>query len=133
MRARFALLVPLLVLSGCGPAVGDVRIKVRPARPADCPLEIVDVRNEDRMPGAKFGGGEYEMIGSVLVGAEKGADAMSEEIRALVRPRACAMGGEVLSLLVTGEGSNRRGHAQQNIAFQVWAKVTAGSAGPKPF
>jgi hypothetical protein len=137
--AKLAKLVPVLCLSlplaGCfGPAIGEVRRVMRPSKPLDCPLEIVDVRPEDMMPGARFGaGGELEMIGMITIGADQGSDAMSEPIRSLVRPRACGMGGDIVSLLASGTGANRRGYGQQNIAFTVWAKRSAEPSTPKPF
>lgn len=73
------------------------------------------------------------MIGSITIGASKGTDAMSEEIRQIVRPRACAMGGDVVSLMASGSGSNRRGYGQQNIAFTVWGKASGGTSEPQKF
>jgi hypothetical protein len=84
--------------------------------------------------GAQFGpGGEYEKVGVVAIGADEGTDAMSEDIRKLVRPRACAMGGEVISLQGSGSGANHWGRAQQNIFFGVWAKQNQASASPQKF
>jgi len=106
----------------------------RPPRPPECALEFVSVSPGDMASGARFGmNGEYEQIGMVTVGADEGTDALSEEVRQLVRPRACAMGGEVLSLMASGTGSNRGGHAQQNIVFTVWAHRASQPATPEPF
>ena len=125
----------LCALGGCGPAVGEARMGApHAALPPTCKLEFVAVSAGDMAPGARFGsGGQYELIGSVMIGADEGTDAMSEGIRKLVRPRACRMGGEVVSLLATGSGSNDYGHAQQNIAFTVWGPRSASSSQPRPF
>jgi hypothetical protein len=85
-------------------------------------------------PGARFGmNGEYEQIGVVSIGADEGTNALSEEIRQLVRPRACGMGGEVISLLASGTGSTYGGYAQQDIVFTVWARRAAQPAAPQRF
>jgi hypothetical protein len=133
MFFKVAPIVFPLLLASCGPAVGEVRRAVRSPKPADCHLEIVEIQSIDMMPGAKFGGGEFEMIGMVTVGADEGTDSQSEEIRNLVRPRACGMGGDLVSLLSSGTGTTLARTAQQNIAFTVWAKRTQVSAAPKPF
>jgi hypothetical protein len=132
---RWILVVSTMALAGCGPAVGEVRMGApHPAKVADCPLEFVSVSANDMAPGAKFGsGGKYEMIGAVNIGADEGTDAMSEEIRKIVRPRACAMGGEVVSLLASGTAQYRgKFRAQQNISFRVWGPISA-QQGPQRF
>ena len=123
--------------AACGgpskPAVGEARMVMVPARPADCALQMVPVRPEDMAPGGQFGaGGQYQMIGAVTLGLAQGTDVMSEEVRKLVRPRACGMGGEVVSLLATGDsghyeisGHNIRTVAQTDVVFTVWGPRTA--------
>jgi hypothetical protein len=134
-RAWLLVAMAMLLLTGCGaPAVGEVRMGApHPAKDASCALEFVAVSAGDMAPGAKFGsGGKYEMIGAVNIGAKEGTDAMSAEVRALVRPRACRMGGEVVSLLATGTAQYRgQFSAQQNISFTVWGAVS--NKGPQPF
>jgi hypothetical protein len=136
-QLRRMLLVTTTVFVGCGggAAVGEVRMGApHPAKVADCPLEFVSVSAGDMAPGAKFGsGGKYEMIGAVNLGADEGTDPMSEEIRKLVRPRACGMGGEVVSLLASGSAQYRgQLRAQQNISFTVWGPISAHQ-GPQRF
>ncbi len=107
---------------------------IRPAKPETCKLELVTITSTEMQPEAKFGtGGTYEMIGAITIGAKEGTDPMSEEIRGLVRPRACAMGGDVVTLLGSGTGANRKGFAQQNIVYTVWATRPEGAAAPQPF
>ncbi len=131
---RLPLIVFLLTLVACGPAVGEVRVHTRPEKPATCELQMVEVSAADMGPDGKFGPtGEMEMIGSVMIGAKEGTDAMADEIKALVRPRACAMGGDAISLLASGTGSNRKGFGQQNIVFTVWGKRAAKAAAPQKF
>jgi hypothetical protein len=141
---RCLILVTSGLAIGCGgagaPAVGEVRMVVLPARAANCELELVSVQPDDMAPGHRFGsGGQYQMIGAITLGLARGTDVMSEPIRALIRPRACAMGGEVVSLLATGDS----GHyaitsttittvAQTDAAFTVWGPRTA-TPGPQKF
>ncbi len=107
---------------------------IRPAKSENCKLELVSVTSTEMQPGAAFGSnGTYEMIGAISIGAKEGTDPMSEEIRQLVRPRACSMGGDVVTLLASGTGGNRRGFAQQNIVFTVWATRDENASAPKPF
>lgn len=134
---RWILVVSMMALAGCGPGatVGEVRMGApHPAKVADCPLEFVSVSANDMAPGGNFGsGGKYEMIGAVNIRADEGTDAMSEEIRKIVRPRACGMGGEVVSLLASGTAPYRgKFRAQQNISFTVWGPISA-QQGPQRF
>ncbi len=125
-----------VALAACGgPAVGEVRTGLpHTSRPADCQLQLVSVSAGDMAPGARFGsGGEYEMIGMVTIGADSGTDAFSDEMKKLVRPRACRMGGEIVSLLASGSDANAYGHPQQSIAYTVWAKRSTAPSGPQAF
>jgi hypothetical protein len=119
--------------SGCGgPAVGGSQMVVLAPKPPDCPLELVTIHPEDMAPGARFGaGGQYQMIGVVALGLDQGTNPMSPEVRKLVRPRACAYGGEVVSLLVGGDSSNGYGRPQTDVVYTVWGPRAA--SGPQPF
>ncbi len=76
-------------------------------KPPDCPLALETVGAAEMMPGARFGpGGQYQMIGTVALGLPRGTDVLSESVRKLVRPRACAMGGAVLSLVGSGDAGH---------------------------
>jgi hypothetical protein len=68
----------------------------------------------------------------ISVGADEGADVHSEEIREQVRPRACAMGGEMLGILTSGPATNRAGRSHEIVTFEVWAH-RAAPQGPVPF
>ena len=136
MTIRSILFVTLPWLVACGgPAVGEVRTGLpHQARGENCQLELVSITASDMAPGARFGsGGQYEMVGMVTVGADEGTDAFSAKIKELVRPRACRMGGEVVSLLASGTDSNAYGHAQQSIAYQVWARRNTAAPASSTF
>ncbi|MBS1121729.1 MAG: hypothetical protein H6Q90_3957 [Deltaproteobacteria bacterium] len=146
MRILVSLVfVAVTGLSGCGghvkPAVGGSQTVLLPARPADCELELVTVQPEDMAPGARFGaGGQYQMIGVVSLGLQKGTDVMSSEVRKLVRPKACGYGGEVVSLLATGDSGHYQisGHsirtvAQTDVVFTVWGPRATTTSAPQRF
>lgn len=137
-RTALSLSVSILVaglVTGCGAAVGVVQMgSPHAAKPAGCSLDFVSVTPADMAPGAKFGaGGDYEMVGAVTVGANSGTNAMSDEIKLLVRPRACGLGADAVSLMASGSDSNGYGRPQQSIVFQVWAHHQAAPAVPQKF
>jgi len=118
-------------LPGCAMTSSEMRVGVRPAKAENCELQLVEATMGERGPGGTFGpGGTYEMIGTVSIEASSGSDPLSEEIRSLVRPRACAMGGDVISLEMSGQytGSIRKG-----LMSMVWAKRNSAASAPKPF
>lgn len=107
---------------------------MRPSKPENCKLELMQLSSTEMQAGAAFGAnGTYEMIGVIAIGAKEGTDAMSEEIRQIVRPRACAMGGDVVTLLASGTGGRGGGIVQQNITYTVWATRDENASAPKPF
>lgn len=85
-----------LFTGGCGPSVSEVRLMSAPAREPSCTLDFLELRMEDVAPGAK-----YEVLGHVVVGEEGRQNPLAPEYRAIVRPRACAMGGEAVAILST--------------------------------
>jgi hypothetical protein len=86
------------VLLGCGPSVSEVRMVNYPPREQDCSLEFVRVDMKELSDGA----GPWELIGHVILSQEGTRDPFAEEYRAVVRPRACAMGGEAVAIVTTG-------------------------------
>ncbi len=142
MNPRISSVLLVVSLAGCGapkPAVGGLQTVLLPARPANCPLELVVVGAGDMAPGARFGaGGQYQMIGVVSLGLAQGTDVMSPPIKNLVRTKACSYGGEVVSLLATGDsghyvitGSMIKTVAQTDAVFTVWGPRDASA--PRPF
>jgi hypothetical protein len=67
----------------------------------------------------------------VTLGTTLGTDPMSEDVLREVRPRACAMGGEVIALM--SAVSSRRGYGQTDIAFSVWAHRVARPTAPQAY
>lgn len=134
LASTAVLTASLLALAGCGgTVVGVVRTGVpRPAREPACALTLESIDPAERQPGGRFGaGGEYEQIGVVTLGTTLGTDPMSEDVLREVRPRACAMGGEVIALM--SAVSSRRGYGQTDIAFSVWAHRVARPTAPQAY
>jgi hypothetical protein len=79
---------------GCGgPAIRSVFVMApAPPRPDNCPLQLVSV-DQTKVNET------WQMLGTVAVDG-KDLDPGSAEVRALVRPRACAMGGTSISLWI---------------------------------
>src|SRR5215470_11870246 len=61
--------------------------------------------------------------------APVGMDPLDDSIRKRVAPKACALGGEAVSLSAAGGGLGPL--APQGIAFAVWAKKKSGGDAPR--
>ncbi|MFI5301588.1 MAG: hypothetical protein ACHREM_26160 [Polyangiales bacterium] len=109
--------IALLGCVGCATQTATIGTP-RPPRAADCALQVVT------RDGAKAAG--LEQVGVVSLSAPRDAKPFEESIRKRVQPKACAMGGEAVSLTGAGGGFGPIG---QGIAFAVWAKRGAGNAG----
>ena len=103
MSVRATLLVSLVFLTlatgglACGPSVGEARLVSAAAKPASCDLDFLQLEIQDMAPGAK-----YEVLGHVVLSEEGIRDPLAPAYRDKVRPRACAMGGEAVAILMTG-------------------------------
>jgi hypothetical protein len=80
----------------CGPTVNEARLTSVPARPENCSLDFLKLDIKDVAPG-----GRYELLGHVVLSQEGVRDPLDPKYRAEVRPRACAMGGEGVAILMT--------------------------------
>jgi hypothetical protein len=99
----------------------------RPARPETCELTLVSP--SDTWPGGKYYP-EYETIGIVQVDAEKDdAQPSDADVKQELKPKACALGGELITLMSSNEKHNRYGGKLSGrfLAFQVLAKKAAGA------
>jgi hypothetical protein len=120
--------VALGALVACGPTLSEVRMGMFPANAPNCALQLVQVTPADMQPGGRLA--EYQQVGMVSVSASAGTDPMSEEIRGLVRPRACAMGGEMIGLQMSGQSMGYMGSARTALAYSVWRHRAAPSNAP---
>ena len=99
MAVRVSLLFSVLALGAlaCGPSVGEAHLVSAAPKPASCDLDFLEVSIQEVSPGAK-----YEILGHVVLSQEGIRDPLAPAYRAKVRPRACAMGGEAVAILMTG-------------------------------
>ena len=119
----------LFALVGCAPQASDARMGTpRPPREAQCELTVIDA-----MDTANFT--KYEQVGIVRVSnAERGKGPLDPEMRALVRPRACALGGDAISVLASGDATSRNGLRTTAFSgYVVWAMKSAKAAKPQKF
>jgi hypothetical protein len=100
-----------MVAGACGPtSISENRLKFRPAREASCALELVQLD-----PHAAGFDREWEIVGYVNIHETQVVDPFAEKYRRLVRPRACRMGGEAVTIMI----------AQTNRSLFVASSVTA--------
>ncbi len=129
IKLDLASLFGLFALVGCGAQASDARVGTpRPPREAQCDLTVIDA-----MDTANFA--KYEQVGIVRVSnAEQGKGPLDPEMRALVRPRACALGGEAISVLASGDAASRNGlRTTAYGGYIVWARKSARPASPQKF
>ena len=98
----------LSLVAGCGPNVMEMRTVVAPGRASNCELEFRNFTMDELAPGS----GSHEVIGHVVLSEPGIQDPFQQKYRDIVRPRACAMGGEGVTILgsttnntVMGSGS----------------------------
>jgi hypothetical protein len=116
------------MLAGCGPNVTEMRTVSAPARAEDCSLEFIKANMNELSSGT----GEWEMLGQIVLQEEGVQDPFAERYRAIVRPRACAMGGEAVAIVMsaTSEGLTTSGSAT---SYGVLRKRTTEPAKPAAF
>jgi hypothetical protein len=126
---RGPLVVATLALAACAPTVADIRTGVpRPPRDPACSLDVLNPTDMATIM-------RYDQIGVVrLANEEAGTSPMSPEAREIVRPRACAMGGNAISVMASGDIMARTAPVTRAFAaYIVWAKKAPASAAPQKF
>lgn len=113
---------------GCGPSISEMRTVNAPARDPNCSLEFIKAN----MTELSSGTGQWELLGQIVLQEEGVQDPFAERYRAIVRPRACAMGGEAVAIVMsaTSEGLTTSGSAT---SYGVLRKRTDQSAKPTTF
>jgi hypothetical protein len=116
------------MLIGCGPNVTEMRTVSVPAREASCSLEFIKADMNEISSGT----GKWELIGQIVLQEEGVQNPFDERYRAIVRPRACQMGGEAVALLMsaTSQGLTTSGSA---INYGVLRKRTTQASAPAQF
>lgn len=85
----------LALVAGCGPNVMEMRTVIVPGRAPSCELEFRNFTMDELAPGS----GSHEVIGHVVLYETGIQDPFQQKYRDIVRPRACAMGGEGVTIL----------------------------------
>ena len=123
---RLSLVLALLPLAlGCATRYPDNTVTKmgtpRPARPDDCPLTLIT--QSDSWPGGKYD--SYESVGIVNIFAKAtNAEPGDPDVKKELKPRACALGGELIAVISSVGLHNRYGKPLEGrqISFQVLAK-----------
>jgi hypothetical protein len=94
----FLRVLPFVLLAcACGPTVGQGRLVYAQAKPRDCELKFLKLNVKDVSPE-----GRWELLGHVVLSQQGVRNPLDPKYRAEVRPRACAMGGEGVAVLMMG-------------------------------
>jgi hypothetical protein len=114
------------LLVGCGPTITETRMSNAAAKPSSCQLEFLNLA-----PNEMGNSGPYETLGFISLSDTGSQDPMQEEYRALVRPRACRMGGEAISLQMQATNTTDRGTGSA-VTYAVMRKRQVPTAPPPP-
>jgi len=112
----------------CGPAINETRMQSYPSRGETCELEFVKLDMNDLSSPQ----GTWQLIGYVTIGGLGTRDPFSEDNRAIVRPRACGMGGEGVAIVINSATSAPL-TSTSSISYGILRHRTAESAEPKKF
>jgi hypothetical protein len=99
-----------------------------PPREATCPLEFVKLDMTDLSSQT----GVWQLIGNVIMGGGGTLDPFSEENKTLVRPRACAMGGEGVTIM-TSATNERLFSSASMINYGILKHRSSAPEPPKAF
>jgi len=103
-------------------SVFETRMIAAAPRPSNCALAFVSV--DMSTPSATA----WETLGWIQFSDVGVQDPMAEENRALVRPRACAMGGTAVTLGASSVGQGVRPGETSSIVYAVLRPVGAAPA-----
>ena len=123
--------VPLLAVglaTGCGPGISESRMVQAPARESNCALELVTVD----ITSMAFNQ-TWETLGFVTLSDTGVLDPTAEKNRALVRPRACAMGGTSITVAINATNTNQMGQQGSSLMYMVLRPKSATPPPPAAF
>ena len=122
MRSKPLALRLLIALSGlfagCGPVAGlnETRVAHAEPRAADCKLELLHIPQGDPQANTFF-----RLLGHITVMEAGGHDPLSYKMRDIVVPRACRMGGQILSISLSSENQSGMGSGAGTV-YTVWQR-----------
>jgi hypothetical protein len=114
-------------MAGCGPTVSEARTSSYPPREKNCALEFVKIDNE-----TMSGQGPWEVIGQVAIGDTGTQDPYDEKLKAIVRPRACGMGGEAVAIWMNAATQTTLSSGSA-VTYAVLRKRSTQPEAPKQF
>jgi len=119
----------LIALVACGPKSGisETTMIQAPAREASCALQLVQA-DITQMSFNQT----WDVLGYVTLLDHSIQDPAAEENRALVRPRACAMGGTSIAVALNSANTNQLGQSGSGIVYMV-LRPKAAPAAPTAF
>jgi hypothetical protein len=122
------LVLGTLWMTACGgPNVSEVRMSSFPSREPNCALEFLKLDNQ-----MMSGQGPWEVIGQVAIGETGEQDPYDERYKAIVRPRACKMGGEAVAIMLNATNSTALSSGT-TISYAVLRKRSAQPQAPQQF
>jgi hypothetical protein len=107
-------LLSLSLASACVVAVSQTRMMAAPSRAPDCGLQLVQADMMELSPM----GTKWDVLGMVTVGANRASDPNDPKIRALIRPKACELGGTAVALMQSTNAQSLMGTGS-GIVFAV--------------
>jgi hypothetical protein len=113
MNLRLCLVVSA-ALAACGPDIMETRMTFAPARATNCDLQLVQVDAT-----AMDFNHRWDLLGYVALKNNGLLDPASPESRALVRPRACAMGGMAVAVAMNATAQNVFGARGSVLVYMV--------------
>jgi len=127
-RTSTSLALLLCALAACGKAaITETRMAHAPARAPDCPLDLVQVD----VTSVTFNQ-TWEVLGYVGLLDRGAQDPDAPENRALVRPRACAMGGTSIAVASNAASTNAIGQTGSGVNYMV-LRARSAPAAPTAF
>lgn len=117
-----------LLACACGPAINETRVQSFPSRGEACKLEFIKLDMNDLSSPQ----GTWQVVGYVTVGDRGTLDPFSEDNRAIVRPRACGMGGEGVAIILNSS-TTAAWQTGSSISYAVLRHRTTESDTPKTF
>lgn len=89
------LLISILLFSACrhGPTIAVARMAYFPSRGDQCQIKFIQTT-----PIEQSGQGPYHLVGSISLGEYGNNDPLSERYISIIRPKACAMGGDLITI-----------------------------------
>jgi hypothetical protein len=113
----------LVFLLACGPSITETRMMSAPPREAGCALELVHAD----ITQVSFNQ-TWDVLGYVSLVDRGGQDPAAEANRALVRPRACAMGGTSIAVALASTSMTAMGSGSGLVYMVLRPKAPPAAA-----